>query len=131
METSKWFKNNSITHRSAITAVGRDGEGGVWKKDRKEMGGVMGWLVVGGGLGDGGAVLRGGCWVPGVPASRPKSQRQHAFAWLPPSVSSAPCAPVQGGWAAGDKRAGTNKVRGDERERETSFLPEVSKHCVE
>lgn len=31
------------------------------------------------------------------------------------------------GWAGGDKRAGTNKVREDESKRETLFLPEVSK----
>lgn len=47
-------------------------------------------VLFGGGFGG------GRCWVPGVPASRPKSQRQRAFAWPPPSVSSAPCEPVQG-----------------------------------
>lgn len=42
-----------------------------------------------------------GCWIPGVPSSSPKSQRPRAFAWPPPSVSPAPCEPVQG--AGGNK----------------------------
>lgn len=33
-------------------------------------------------------------------------------------------------WAGGDKRAGTNKVREDERKRETLFLPDVSKRHI-